>query len=242
MMRISVAPDVMAQFPEMSLGVVYGTLLSTRPGYPETIAELRSTALQRLNARGLESVLADPNVQAWRRAYEKFGMKAKKYPATHEAFARRLIKSQSWPDINPVVDIYLSNQTWHLLPHGGYDVTTLAGDILLDASPGGEPFEPLGGGSESTEPGEIVYRDAERILTRRWNYRDCDKTKITPETRQFLLMIESPDSTVPLSLVSAACEDLAERYRRCFEGSFAWEAKEMAHGSGFDLPAFAPSS
>jgi DNA/RNA-binding domain of Phe-tRNA-synthetase-like protein len=242
MMRISVAPEVMAQFPEMSLGVVYGTLHSTRPDYPGTIAELRSSALERLNSRGLESILAAPSLQAWRHAYEKFGMKAKKYPPTHEALARRLIKSQAWPNINPVVDIYLSNQAYHLLPHGGYDATTLAGDLLLDLSPGGEPFEPLGGGSETTDPGEVIYRDAERVLTRRWNYRDCDKAKITPETRQFLLMIESPDSTVPVSQVSAACEDLAERYRRCFEGSFAWAAQEMVHSPGFDLPPFDQSS
>jgi DNA/RNA-binding domain of Phe-tRNA-synthetase-like protein len=241
-MRISVAPDVMAQFPEMSLGIVYGTILSTKPGYPETIAELRASALERLNARGLEAVLASPNLQAWRHAYERFGMKAKKYPPTHEALARRLIKSQAWPNINPVVDIYLSNQTWHLLPHGGYDANTLAGDLLLDVSPGGEPFEPLGGGSELTDPGEIIYRDAERVLTRRWNYRDCDKAKITPETRQFLLMIESPDSTIPLSLVSAASEDLAERYRKCFEGSFTSAAQEMAKSPGFDLLGFPEAS
>ncbi|HKX46011.1 MAG TPA: hypothetical protein VJP77_04865, partial [Planctomycetota bacterium] len=82
------------------------------------------------------------------------------------------------------------------------------------------PFEPIGGGAEATEPGEVVYRDAARVLTRRWNYRDGDATKIGAATREFVVMLESPSPAIDPAAVAAATEDLARRYRLCFRGTF----------------------
>jgi DNA/RNA-binding domain of Phe-tRNA-synthetase-like protein len=97
----------------------------------------------------------------------------------------------------------------------------LRGGLRLDVSPGGERFVPLGGGAEeATSPGEVVYRDDEQVVTRRWNYRDCDATKITDDTRQFILMVEAPSREITQEALQAALRDLEERYSRGFEGTF----------------------
>jgi len=81
------------------------------------------------------------------------------------------------------VDAYNAVSVRHLVPMGGFDLDRVKGDIQLRHSEGGEAFTPLGpAAQEETYPGEVVYADEERVLTRRWNYRDCDETKITVET------------------------------------------------------------
>lgn len=221
-MMFSVSPSVLALFPDISIAVVQGTVEAARPDLAQAIAALRQEALIQLRQSGVDAtnLPSHPHVLAWRNAYQLFGVKPKKHTPTHEAFARRLLKEGSWPQINPIVDIYLTNQLAHLLPHGGYDQTQLAGNLQLSQCPAPERFEPLGGGEETTEVGEVVYRDDLRILTRRWNYRDCDAAKVTESTSCFLLMIEAPSQDIPSEAIERAGKDLVARYQRCFEGDF----------------------
>ncbi len=237
-MRLTVGGDVLALFPAFTLGILGGEVERERPGGAEALRALQAEALARLRARcaDVEALMEQPSVQLWREAYQRFGTKPTKFRPTHEALARRLLKEPVWPSIHPMVDVYLTNQIAHLLPHGGYDRERLAGDLALDRSPGGEPFEPLGDGEERTEPGEVVYRDRARILTRRWNHRDAEATKIAAGTRRILLFVEAVEG-IPASAIEEAIEDLARRLEACFEGRFRGrafrvtsEAREIALG------------
>jgi DNA/RNA-binding domain of Phe-tRNA-synthetase-like protein len=145
----------------------------------------------------------------------------KRHRPTHEAFIRRLLKEGSWPNINPIVDVYLANQVTHVLPQGGYDSDRFCGDLRLAVASEGGRFLPFGGGQEFTDEGEVVYRDSNKILTRKWNYRDCDEARIMEETHRFLLMIEVPGAANPATSIQAATHDLARSYAACFEGSFS---------------------
>lgn len=230
-MRFTVADDVLARFPALAIGILEGEVEAPRADLPSTLRGLQSAALDRLRAASPDapSLMARPNVRAWRDAYQRFGVKPTKFRPTHEAFARRLLKEPSWPAINPLVDVYLTNQVAHLLPHGGYDRAALDGDLRLARSPGGEPFEPLGGGEERTDPGEIVYRDRGRVLTRRWNYRDAEATKITADTRRFLLLVEAVEG-IPAAAVEEAVADLERRLAGCFAGRFTRHLLVAASG------------
>jgi len=230
-MRLTVADDVLALFPAPVLGILGGEVESPRPDLRERLRALQEAALARLRetAPDVESLLAHPHVRIWRQAYQRFGAKPTKFRPTHEAFARRLLKDPAWPAIHPLVDVYLTNQAAHLLPHGGYDRASLDGDLALGRSPGGEAFAPLGGGEERTERGEVVYRDAGRVLTRRWNHRDSDLARITGETRRPLLFIEALDG-IPAAAVEEALADLARRLAWCFEGAFTTRLFAAGHG------------
>jgi DNA/RNA-binding domain of Phe-tRNA-synthetase-like protein len=125
-----------------------------------------------------------PEIEAWRQAYRTFGVKPRDSRPTAEAFLRRLIKGADFPTISKAVDAYLLVETDYYLPVGGYDLDTITGDIRLRFSGGDEPFIPLGAKlDENTKPGEVVYADDRRILTRKWNYRDCDHCKITDQSQ-----------------------------------------------------------
>lgn len=237
-MKFVVEKAVVDLFPKVIIGIVKGSLTEAEPDLRERIGKMREEAVERLKTSGLETgTLSDhPHMAAWRAAYQKFGVKAKTHKPTHEALARRLLKGDGFPEINPIVDIYLTNQAAVLLPHGGYDHPSLNGTLRLAVSPGDERFEPLGGGEEVTSPGEVVYRDDVRIVTRRWNYRDCEVTKITDQTKHFVLMVESPSGEVAESAVTEAMRGLVERYTRCFQGTFVGGLfKPTAENNMFEL-------
>ena len=44
---------------------------------------------------------------------------------------------------------------------------------------------------EFTVPGEIVYSDVKTILSRDWNYRDCDTGQITENSTAVILISEA---------------------------------------------------
>ena len=62
---------------------------------------------------------------------------------------------------------------------------------------------------EHPEPGEIVWRDAAGVTCRRWNWRQCTRTRITTGTRSALFVLDVLD---PLSDddASAAADALTE--------------------------------
>lgn len=223
-MRLVISQDVRQLFPELSIALVWGQITKEKTDAAGEISKMKESALGAIksNFSSNDDVNQHDHITAWREAYQKFGVRAKDYRPTHEALARRLLKQDALPSINPIVDIYLTNQCVHMLPHGGYDLNQLQSDVTLEVASSPESFEPLGGGQEMTQEGEIVYKDSARVLTRRWNHRDCEATKITEGTKSFVLLIEAPAKTIPAAKVASAAEDLVGRYRKCYEGEFDW--------------------
>ena len=66
------------------------------------------------------------------------------------------------------------------------------GDIILKIAAGDEQFTPLNSQErETAKEGEVVYADSLEGLCRRWNWRECNKTKMTEETKDVILVIEA---------------------------------------------------
>ena len=93
--------------------------------------------------------------------------------------------------INKIVDIYNFISIKHMVPVGGDDTSKVEGDITLRIASGSEKFVQLGSEEvDHPKAGEVVYSDDKEILCRRWNWRECDKSKMTPETTNVALVIE----------------------------------------------------
>lgn len=191
-MNIIVAEDVIKMFPDLAIGVVVAKNVVNQ-GVSDELKALTWQRVQKLRAFfANKNFKEDPRISSWREAYRKMGVSPKKHPPTSEAFVKRALKSDSLPEISAAVNAYLASEIDYLLPIGGYDLAVIEGDITLCVGPGGDKFEPLGGGpEEEVSEGEIIYRDSSRVLTRRWNYRDADPTKITMKTKELILCTES---------------------------------------------------
>lgn len=112
--------------------------------------------------------------------------------------------------------------------------------MQLILSSGDEPFRPIGaaeGSFETTKKGEVVYRDDTRILTRAWNHRDCDETKIQDETVDFAIFVEDLGEDGDAS-VGQVMEDLKGLYEKVFGkagelgGRFSGETKVLVFKDG----------
>src|SRR6202035_2771472 len=157
-----------------------------------------------------------PRVASWREAYRAFGASPKKSPSSIENLLRRALKGEEVRHVNPLVDIYNAISLCHLLPAGGEDLERVEGDVRLTFAGEGEAPVQLLGEAEARppHPGEVVYRDAAGILCRRWNWKEADRTKLTAETRDALLVLEALPPAGRDDL-ERALSDLAGRIESC---------------------------
>ena len=136
--------------------------------------------------------LADcPKIRNWRNAYAAFGAKPKKHRSSVESLYRMILEGKDLLQINRVVDIYNYVSLRQMIPVGGDDLAKVQGDIELRFARGDETFFPLGSREvQRVREGEVVYADGREILCRRWNWRESEKTKMTEDTRDVLLVCE----------------------------------------------------
>jgi len=98
----------------------------------------------------------------------------------------------------------------HGVPAGAFDLDRVDGDITVRFARSGDAFTPLGEPDTVEEPhlGEVIYADHSGVLTRHWNHRDADRTKVTTESRRVLAVLEAVENAHHAA-VDAAASDLA---------------------------------
>ena len=170
---------------------------------------------------GDQPITKHPHIASWRNLYRSFGTKPGDYRPSAEALIRRSIKTGRLPRINNVVDLYNLVSVKYIIPMGGFDLDKIDGDIHLRFSEGLEDFTPLGQSEkQQTYQGEVVYADNTRILTRRWNYRDADQTKITPSTKNIVMFLDAGPE-IPNKKVQEALEDFSKLMRNYCSGKIS---------------------
>ena len=210
-MRLIVSEEIAASYPGLRIGVLVARGVHNR-GEDERLKLLKVVKAAQLR-RSLtpEGFITHPHIKAWREVYRSFGVNPKQSTPTAEALIRRVLKGGQLPTISKIVDLYLVAETEFLLPVGGYDLDRAKEPLMLRYSQGGESFVPLGASQseELTRPGEVIYADAARVLTRKWNFRDCDFCKITEESTNIALFTEAATARVSTEQL----ENLVERMR-----------------------------
>jgi DNA/RNA-binding domain of Phe-tRNA-synthetase-like protein len=212
---------ILESYPGVHIGVLYGEELDNVTPFPG-LYRLQKEAITETQAQiGDQPATRHPHIASWREIYRSFGTKPSDYRPSAEALVRRTIKTGKLPVINTVVDLYNVVSVKHIIPMGGFDTDKVEGDIYLRVSDGGETFTPLGASKqEETYSGEVVYADDARILTRRWNFRDADETKITSETRNLVMFIDaSPE--IKLENVESALDELLHLLEDACCGKYA---------------------
>ncbi len=191
-MNFIIESDIFRIFPDLRMAIVMGRGLRIRKHLKE-LENLIEVNMKKLHQKMGNKKLTDfINIESWRETYRQMGLNHNKYRPTVEEFVRRMLKGHPFPVINTAVDAYLAVELLTMLPIGGYDLAVVDGDISLRVSKGGELFEP--GGREEMEftaPGEFVYSDNKTILTRHWNYSNCDRAKITENSTLIFLSSEA---------------------------------------------------
>ncbi len=190
-MRFSIQKELLDLLPELTIGV--GLAIGVDNTHPsgEIDTFLSQTIEEMKKSFVTEKAQEHPRIKPWRNVFSKLGISGSKFPSSIESMARRILKGDPFPKINPLVDLYNSLSLKYLVPMGGHDLDTLNGNLHLQFAEGWEPFTPMGGGETVTVPkGELVYRDDREVLTRNWVWRQCEKDKATEKTKNIFIPID----------------------------------------------------
>ena len=190
-MLFSIQKELFDILPDLTIGMAVAMDLdNTRPS--KEIEDLLPRAVEEMKKNFIAGKAQDhPRIKPWRSAFSKLGISGSKFPSSIESMARRVLKGDPFPKINPLVDLYNSVSLRFLVPMGGHDLDTLEGNIHLRFTEGWEPFTPMGGGDTSVVPkGELVYCDDREVLTRNWVWRQCEKDKTTEKTKNIFIPID----------------------------------------------------
>ncbi len=191
-MKLKIEPRILEKFPELKIGVVTARDIDNHGFSDEIMQLIRKKEKEIQENYNTETLSQDPKISSWRKAYSSFGAKPKKYKSSVESLYRTALKGIDLRHINKIVDLYNYISMKHMIPAGGDDIAKVDGDIILKFAVGDEPFTALNSTErEFVKEGEVVYADNKEVLCRRWNWRECDKTKMTEETKDVILVIEA---------------------------------------------------
>ncbi|MBW3017734.1 lysine--tRNA ligase, partial [Candidatus Woesearchaeota archaeon] len=79
-----------------------------------------------------------------------------------------------------------------LLPIGADNLDKVDGNIKLMQAKGNEKYVEIGTLEEKNpKENEVIYMDDKEVLCRRWNWRECEKSKLTEDTENVIVYAES---------------------------------------------------
>ncbi len=219
-MKLIIKDTIFDDFPELVLGIVILHDIDNSQNKAEITEMLRQAESALSGKFGNTPVIEHPYIATWREAYRKFGAKPKDYPSSVENLTRRVLNGATIGHINNLVSLYNTISLRHILPVGGEDLDKITGDILLTRAGNDEPAIFLLGEKEARAPreGEIIYKDEVGAICRRWNWKEADRTKLTQETKNSFLVIESLPP-VPRDTVEAAIRELADLVKQYCGGT-----------------------
>lgn len=215
-MKIKIDPHIFEQYPNVLLGVIALQNVDNHGEVDEITKLLREAEKETIQKVNNVPVAEHPNVLPWREAYRKFGAKPKEYPSSIENLIRRISKGEQVRHINKLVDIYNVISLRHLLPVGGEDTDKIKGDVLLTFASNDEQAIILLGEKEARPPyvNEVIYKDDNGAVCRRWNWKEADRTKLTEDTTNAFMVLEAlpPVSREELEKATSELSDLIKNY------------------------------
>jgi len=194
-MKIDIS-DIAAAFPDFTAGVVIATDLriteERSPALAQEIARREADCRSRWASTELSQI---PGIAAWRRAYRQFGIKKTSYRSSVERLVKNVLAGRELPAINSFVDAYNAVSLAHVMPLGADDLDKVSGDIAFRYARPGDSFLDMASGNGPAEDppkrGEVVYADQEKVLCRRWNWRQDARSLVTPETRRAVVTVQA---------------------------------------------------
>lgn len=215
----SIDDTIFDMFPGYVRGIVIAHGVVNGESPPDLVEMLRSAEASVRERLTLEEVAAHPRIASWREAYRAFGAQPSKFRSSIEAMVRRVLRNQDLPLINALVDLGNAFSLKYLVPAGGHAIDVVSGDIALRPATGEEEFVPFGSDkAEHPSPGEIIFAEGDKALTRRWTWRQANHTLTLPGTRDIEFNIDGLPP-VPESEVLEICEELGKQVERFCGGA-----------------------
>ncbi|SFM98139.1 B3/4 domain-containing protein [Variovorax sp. OV329] len=188
--QFSHADEIWAAHPGLAVLALHVRSLAPDASAPAAqIAALHEQARVRL-AAGPEGEF--PEIQAWRRAFSRMGLKPTQYRCAAESLLRRFRKDDALPALHPLVDACNAASLAHAIPIAVFDLAQVDGSLQVRPATGEERHLAFGGEAEQPEPGEVVFADEQgHAHARRWCHRQSVLSTVRPATTEVLIVAEA---------------------------------------------------
>jgi len=155
-----------------------------------------------------ESIRESSILAGFRQVHTSIGVSNKKNVAAPEALLGILLQLGRLPQTNLLVDIYNLVSVQSQLSLGAHDIEKVAGNISLRMTNGSEHFVPLGTEeAKLVREGEYGYVDDANDMLCRLEVRQCDKTKLSIDSKECFFIVQGNPNT-PYELVHSTVERL----------------------------------
>ncbi len=218
-MNFTIEDAVFDLLPTVFFGVVVGRGINNG-GSNGQITVMLEEAMQRTKDKfALIKPKEHPDLQPYRKAFEKLGINPNRFPCSVEALSARIAKGGSLPAINSVVNLVNIYSLNYTLPMGAHDLDANESDILVRFCQAGDKFVPFGGGEpEVPDQGELVYASGSAIKTRKWIWRQSEVGKVTESSCNIFFPIDG-FADHNRDAVVKACNSLADDLEQLLGGS-----------------------
>nr|WP_281353603.1 phenylalanine--tRNA ligase beta subunit-related protein [Phytoactinopolyspora mesophila] len=133
-----------------------------------------------------------PEVQAWRRAFSRMGLKPTQFRCASESLLRRLRKEGALPRIHPLIDLCNAASVAFATPVAVLDVSKITWPLEVRHASGDEQYTTFSGEIENPAPGEVIFADsAGRAHARRWTNRQSGYSAVNDATDSVLIVAEA---------------------------------------------------
>ncbi|MER6944282.1 phenylalanine--tRNA ligase beta subunit-related protein [Nonomuraea sp. NPDC000554] len=202
--------EIWSAHPELVAGAVLAKGITADASVDPQVARLCAIAEARL-ASGSEGEF--PEIQAWRRAFSRMGLKPTQYRCAAESLLRRFRKERALPRIHPLIDLCNAISLAYATPVAVFDLARIADGLEVRHANGDETYLTFSGDTEHPDPGEVIFADAEgRAHARRWSNRQSGHSAVRDTTAEVLVVAEamhpSAAEDVP-QLMSVLADELA---------------------------------
>jgi DNA/RNA-binding domain of Phe-tRNA-synthetase-like protein len=194
-MHFEHADQIWRDFPELVPGVLFAEGLGPGVSVDDRTAKFTAVAESRL-ASASESEL--PEIQAWRRAFARMGLKPTQYRCASESLLRRFRKEGSLPRLHPLVDLCNAISLAFAIPVAVFDLAQVTGDLRVRYADGDEEYLTFSGETEHPAPHEVIFADAaRRVHARRWTNRQSGWSAVQESTTAALIVAEAMHDSAP---------------------------------------------
>ncbi|NUR88932.1 MAG: hypothetical protein HOY71_33010 [Nonomuraea sp.] len=186
-MRFQHSDDIWRDFPGLVPLALHVTGVDAAAQVDDQVARYCDLAARRTAP---ESEL--PEIQAWRRAFTRMGLKPTQYRCASESLLRRFRKEGALPRLHPLIDLCNAISVAYAVPVAVFDLAHVSGYVEVRYATGDETYQTFSGETEHPAPGEVIFADAGgRAHARRWTNRQSGLSAVRDTTADVLIVAEA---------------------------------------------------
>lgn len=190
-MKFVVSEEFFNCVDDAVFGIVIVREFDNKGSNYEFEAKLRESCERAYEKFKDENIKESEHIKPYRDAFAKLNINPNKYRCSIEALMRRVAKGDVIPSINPIVDMGNAMSLKYILPVGIHDMDKFKGDIMIRRAMEGDEFVPFGSNEiQSPDEEEFVYVSENEVKTRKWTWRQGEKSKVTEESKNFFIPID----------------------------------------------------